>query len=293
MKKAIITALALSVTTLIPGMANAAEEVGSPGVDQYTTGSLGVGVTNPTRKLSVRVSADNTHALSIQNAANTSECVTFTVDASGRGLLRVRDKFNSIRAEFWAGNQNYVLEKFGVGTAAPTKKLDVVGNAGISTDLTVGTTLNVGTTMSAAVVEIRGSGNDLAETFAVSTKNLKPGMVVSIDPKNAGALMQSHEAYDRKVAGIISGAGDLHAGINLGDIPTSANEQSIALTGRAWCWVDTSLTGAVQPGDALTTSTTPGHAMKAIANAQGASIGKAMTSLESGKGLVLVLINLH
>ena len=51
----------------------------------------------------------------------------------------------------------------------------------------------------------------------------------------------------------------------------------------------------IQPGDMLTTSGTPGHAMKAIdrERAFGAVIGKAMTGLSEGKGLVLVLVNLQ
>lgn len=67
----------------------------------------------------------------------------------------------------------------------------------------------------------------------------------------------------------------------------------VALTGRVYCYVDADF-APVRPGDLLTTSATPGHAMKADpAQAAGATIGKAMTALESGKGLVLVLVNLH
>jgi hypothetical protein len=53
--------------------------------------------------------------------------------------------------------------------------------------------------------------------------------------------------------------------------------------------------GSIHPGDMLTTSDTPGHAMKAAdrEQAQGAILGKAMTSLESGEGLVLVLVTLQ
>ncbi len=71
-------------------------------------------------------------------------------------------------------------------------------------------------------------------------------------------------------------------------------KQPVAMTGRVWCYVDASF-GAVRPGDRLTTSSTPGHAMKAddAARAPGAVIGKAMTELKEGKGLVLVLVNLQ
>ena len=53
--------------------------------------------------------------------------------------------------------------------------------------------------------------------------------------------------------------------------------------------------GAIRPGDLLTTSATPGHAMRASDRERrsGAVIGKAMGALEQGTGLVLVLVNLQ
>ena len=53
--------------------------------------------------------------------------------------------------------------------------------------------------------------------------------------------------------------------------------------------------GAIQPGDLLTTSATPGHAMRVgdYDQGQGAILGKAMSRLEEGKGLVLVLVSLQ
>ena len=53
--------------------------------------------------------------------------------------------------------------------------------------------------------------------------------------------------------------------------------------------------GVIKPGDLLTTSDTPGHAMKVSdhAQAQGAILGKAMSGLKEGKGLVLVLVTLQ
>jgi hypothetical protein len=68
----------------------------------------------------------------------------------------------------------------------------------------------------------------------------------------------------------------------------------VALTGRVYCWADAS-DGPIQPGDLLTTSNVPGHAMKVTdhGQAQGAIIGKAMTGLEASRGLVLVLVSLQ
>jgi hypothetical protein len=97
------------------------------------------------------------------------------------------------------------------------------------------------------------------------------------------------------VAGIISGAGGIQPGMLMGQEGTIANgKHPVALTGRVYCLVDASY-GEVKPGDLLTTSPTLGHAMKVTDHdaGRGAIIGKAMTSMQDGKGLVLVLVSLQ
>jgi hypothetical protein len=75
---------------------------------------------------------------------------------------------------------------------------------------------------------------------------------------------------------------------------TAVSSHPVALTGRVWCFCDASY-GAIAPGDRLTTSATPGHAMKAADpdRAGGAVLGKAMSELKAGKGLVLVLVSMQ
>ena len=51
--------------------------------------------------------------------------------------------------------------------------------------------------------------------------------------------------------------------------------------------------GAIQPGDLLVSSDTPGHAMKATDPQVGTVIGKALGSLDSGTGVIPVLVTLH
>jgi hypothetical protein len=102
-------------------------------------------------------------------------------------------------------------------------------------------------------------------------------------------------AYDRTVAGIISGANGVNPGITLRQKGTVADgELPVASIGRVWCWCDADANGSIEAGDMLTTSDTPGHAMKVtdFAHANGAVIGKAMSRLKSGRGLVLVLVSL-
>lgn len=140
-------------------------------------------------------------------------------------------------------------------------------------------------------------GSDLSEQFDVGvTRGLAaPGMVVSIDPATPGHLVLAAKAYERTVAGVISGAGGVKPGMVMGQRHTVADgKYPVALTGRVYCWCDASQ-GAIEPGDLLTTSTTPGHAMKVsdYEKAHGAVLGKAMSSLPEGRGLVLVLVALQ
>ncbi len=140
-------------------------------------------------------------------------------------------------------------------------------------------------------------GSDLAEPFDVSAADAPaPGMVVVIDPEHPGDLRVSREAYDSKVAGVISGANGLATGLVMKaqGVAHADGEHPVALTGRVWCYVDASQ-APVEPGDLLTTSAVPGHAMKAVdgARSRGSVIGKAMTGLKEGRGLVLVLVNLQ
>lgn len=142
------------------------------------------------------------------------------------------------------------------------------------------------------------TGADLAERFHVSPiEALKPeaGMVLSIDKYNPGKLVISNKPYDKAVAGIVSGAGGVNTAMLLGQEGTIADgDVPVAIVGRVFCHADASY-GAIEPGDLLSTSATPGHLMKVkdFDAARGAVIGKAMTGLEEGKGLVLVLISMQ
>ena len=146
------------------------------------------------------------------------------------------------------------------------------------------------------VLEILG-GADFSERFDVrdGEADIEPGTVVSIDPDHEGRLEPSREAYDHRVAGIVSGAGGVRPGMVMAQEGSIASgEHPVALTGRVYCRA-TAANGPIRPGDLLTTSDVPGLAMRVSdpARAQGAILGKAMGTLEEGEGLVLVLVGLQ
>jgi len=142
-------------------------------------------------------------------------------------------------------------------------------------------------------IEIRG-GADLVEGFDAGGATHAPGTVMALDPADPERLIASSSAYDRRVVGIVSGAGGVQPGVHLSQRDRLDGELPIALTGRVYvrCSAEN---GAIEPGDLLTTSSLEGHAMRASdpTRAFGAVIGKALGSLDADTGLVLVLVGLQ
>ena len=98
-------------------------------------------------------------------------------------------------------------------------------------------------------------------------------------------IRRCDQTADRRAVGIVSAEAAFILGIEQSEVP-------VALCGRVPCKVDADI-APVTAGDLLTTSTTRGHAQKANdpAGCAGAIIGKALSSLASGKGEVLVLVH--
>jgi hypothetical protein len=112
--------------------------------------------------------------------------------------------------------------------------------------------------------------------------------------QDSGVLAPCSTAYDKRAVGVLSGAGDLRPAITLGAIENSASTAAIALVGTAYCWIDAEC-DPIEVGDLLTSSPTPGHAMKAADRGRsfGAVLGKALTSLRKGRALLPMLVALQ
>jgi hypothetical protein len=141
--------------------------------------------------------------------------------------------------------------------------------------------------------DIRLTNADLAEEFVLlSQKPVEPGTVMVLGEE--GSILPSTAAYDKRVAGVIAGAGDYKPGIVLDKHGADESRSPVALVGKTFCKVDAGY-GAVQIGDLLTTSDTPGCAMKASdpLRAFGAVIGKALRPLAAGRALIPILVALQ
>lgn len=136
-------------------------------------------------------------------------------------------------------------------------------------------------------------GADCAEDFEIDgDEPCELGSVMVI--ADGARLRVSSETYDRKVAGVLSGAGAHRPGVVLGRRGGPGQRLPLALSGRVYCKADATH-APIAVGDLLTTSAFPGHAMKAEdpQRAFGAVIGKALASLTTGRGLLPVLVALQ
>ncbi|WP_412750559.1 hypothetical protein [Krasilnikovia sp. M28-CT-15] len=138
--------------------------------------------------------------------------------------------------------------------------------------------------------DLRLAGADIAEQFDL-TEDAEAGTIVVLG--DDGTLSPCRDAYDSRVAGVISGAGDRKPALVLDRRDGGRVRRAIAMVGKAWCRADATA-APITVGSMLTTSSTVGCAMAATNRdaSFGAVLGKALTPLAAGTGLVLVLVGL-
>lgn len=131
---------------------------------------------------------------------------------------------------------------------------------------------------------------DFAEMF-LSRELLEAGDVVVLDSETNEYVKKATTAYDNMALGIVSTEPGFLAGANVDfDDPSADQGYPVGLAGRVPTKVSAE-NGPIRPGDFLTTSGTPGVAMKATES--GMIIGTALESFDGpGIGLVKVFVNL-
>ncbi len=181
----------------------------------------------------------------------------------------------------------------GIGTAQPGATLEVNGNVKLTSGSGGSITFSDGSVQSTAWTGVL-CGGDYAESVDVAGErtSYEPGDVLIIDPKNPGRFAKSAEPYSTAVTGVYStkpGA--------IGRRQTAAKNQAevpMAMIGIVPTKVTTE-NGPINPGDILVSSSTSGRAMKGTNRSlfAGAVIGKALGSLDSGTGVIEVVVSLQ
>ncbi|MDX6502462.1 MAG: hypothetical protein QOG23_5726 [Blastocatellia bacterium] len=227
-------------------------------------GNVGVGTSSPGFKLDVQ-----------GGQANASGGLCIAGDC--------KTAWSQVGGSQWNNGSNsisYSAGNVGIGTSAPTVKLHVVGDGRVTGNLTVDG-------------NIAAKYQDMAE-WVPSSEQLLSGTVVVLDSTKSNQVISSSQAYDTRVAGVISE----QPGIVLGE--KSDDKVLVATNGRVLVQVEASKS-PIHIGDLLVTSDTPGMAMKSepikvggrLMHMPGTLIGKALEPLEKGSGKILVLLSLQ
>ena len=220
----------------------------------YSAGNVGIGIASPIYSLDV---SGGLNAFRTKAATVSANDAIATFENTGGIQMIVR------------GNGNV-----GIGTTSPANKLHVAGS------ITVDGNINA-------------KYQDVAE-WVESSQELAPGTVVILDPGKANQVVAATQAYDSRVAGVIS----VRPGIALGE--AGEGRVLVASTGRVKVRVDAG-NGPINIGDLLVTSDKEGVAMKSVPveiggvriHRPGTLIGKALEPLAQGAGEILVLLSLQ
>lgn len=255
--------------------------IGTPNL--WVEGRIGVGTTSPTAKVEVQApwsdwiflrqerNRDGGGGFHIHNPWGHS---TQWQGDSSRNRLEIAYRTSDGRTNWGQFVLHGPSGNVGIGTVEPREKLHVDGNIRVTGDIAL-------------------ENGDCAEEFTAADSELaEPGTVMVLDEE--GSVRQSRNAYDKKVAGVVSGAGSFKPAIVLDKKAGGQKRLPIALMGKVLCKVDADC-GCIEAGDLLTTSTTLGHAMKAAdpIKAFGTVIGKALGPLKRGRGMIPILVALQ
>ena len=272
------------------------------------TGNVGIGTTAPGVNLDV-ISPSGTDAALRVNAptGRAADFMLNTTSASGYGALKLfADSNEKWRLGFvgqtadlqfgtmvsgWVERMRIsATGNVGIGTTSPAYNLDVVGAIRTQMGVYFPGSSTPQTTPWTGVL----CGGDYAEAVeaAGGKKLYEPGDVLVLTAGDDGDVQKSLEAYSTMVAGIFA----TKPGV-IGKRETLSktdDDLPMAMVGIVPTKV-TAENGPIRKGDLLVTSSNPGYAMKGTDRNRlvGAVLGKAMGSLQSGVGVIEVLVTLQ
>jgi hypothetical protein len=284
------TALIIAFVSVIAAAASAQTNVFP------SSGNVGIGTTSPAATLHV-------HGSILASGADFQFVDSGTLDSTA---VRLFSAGGALYLQNGSGNATYFRSKaaitnltildtgnVGIGTTSPNSKLEINGNLKLTSGSGGSVTFADGTQQTTAWTGVV-CGGDYAESVDVSgdRKKFTPGDVLVIDPKTPGKFLKSGEAYSTSVTGIYSTKPGTVG--RRQKTPFSPDEVPMAMMGIVPVKA-TAEGGAIHPGDLLVTSSQVGYAMRGSDRTRmlGAVIGKALGNLESGTGVVEVVVTLQ
>jgi hypothetical protein len=285
------------------------------GINQITqsNNSVGIGTTAPGAKLDVEGGGIISNGAIYLNSGsvntgNTSFILsnslggeTYAITAGIPNVTQTGFSINELAGyTYGAGIQTISTPIFtinngsiGIGTTTPGAKLEVDGTLKLTGNSGASITFADGTTQSTAYTGVV-CGGDYAESVDVTGDRTKyePGDVLVIDPSAPGRFLKSNQPYSRLVTGIYSTKPGTVG--RRQSTSKSPDEVPMAMMGIVPTKV-TAENGPIKIGDLLVASSTLGRAMKGTEDSKmlGAVIGKALGNLDSGTGVIEVVVTLQ
>jgi hypothetical protein len=281
----------------------------------YVAGRIGLGTTTPDSRSKIQAIGGTVPIWGEATGDITAsgyQCGVYGVGLRGTNAFGTYDPIGVIGASQYGTGVAGITTTLGSGVTGQNNTSGTIGYVGGAVAAIQGNAISAsgyggyfansasgGVALRAAglaqVATLQILGADLAESFPVEGGKAEPGTVLMLGDGTDGELRVANEPYSRRVAGVVSGANGLDAGVVLkGKSFEASGQAAVALSGRVWVKCDATH-APIRVGDLLTTADRTGHAMVATdrERAYGAILGKAMTALEAGRGLVLVLVSLQ
>jgi hypothetical protein len=235
-----------------------------------------------------------------QSTSAKSSGVSGMNDSGGHGVFGTSSQNDAVHGESQSSAHagvSGVNTAGGYGVYAQSVNQSVKGSPAGTAGIFLGNVEIQGDISSVNTVKVQTDvilqNGDCAEQFDMYGAMVpEPGTIVVIN--DDGTLRESQCPYDKRVAGVVSGAGEYRPAIVLDQRASSAGRASVSLMGKVYCKVDAD-PASIAIGDLLTTSARAGFAMKATdpARAFGAVIGKALKPLSTGQGMIPILVALQ
>ena len=264
-------------------------------------GYVGIWTTSPQSAISVAqpwpygeiaiygYSLSDVFGFQVDNSAHSGNDYRLEQGRYGNGTLSINDCSNHC-----AGRLTVLANgNLGIGTTTPSAVLEVDGNVKLTSNSGASITFQDGTIQSTAYTGV-SCGGDFAESVDVTGDRTKygPGDVLVIDPDHPGNFLKSVEPYSTAVTGIYSTRPGSVGRRQL--TPQSSEEVPMAMIGIVPTKV-TAENGPIHAGDLLVTSSMIGYAMRGTDRSRltGAVIGKALGNLNTGTGVIEMVVTLQ
>lgn len=215
------------------------------------------------------------------------------ISRDGLAVFDANDQLISFINE--TGSEHNAPEQFSeISIGMPDIGWVQIDGSGIEVDGGITAATVSATTIAAGKIYAEALDPLILESFPVSpVGNYEPGDVLVIEP-SGGFSRKSYKEEDTGVVGVVAPGATIDENGEILTIILGAHgplrEDGSRL--EAYVKADASY-GAIQAGDLLTTSATPGYAMKAVQPKIGTILGKALEPLTEGQGLIKVFVTLQ